>query len=280
MLGDLLMRFLMRFWILVLSAGIGPAEKLRAQLPFYTDDTEVTERKKAHMEFYNEVDALQSAQFPSLRQNTSNFKINAGLPHSLELDFDIPYIAIYRANGTPGSGGIGDADMGVKWRFHKASPDSAMPSFAATFYVEFPTGNVKDQLGSGVMDYWLNFILQKPFSEKTRLNGNLGVLFAGNTSTGDVGIRTTRGQVYTGGLSLLHDFSPKWTLGGEVYGGVADNDQLGRSQLQGMIGGQYNVRSGLMLTFGVIVGTYTASPRVGGQIGFAMDFPDLWRRVP
>ena len=77
---------------------------------------------------------------------------------------------------------------------------------------------------------------------------------------------------------MLHDFSPAWTLGAEVYGGYADNDQLGHRQLQGMLGGQYNVRSGLMLTFGLIVGTYTASPRVGGQVGFAMDFPDLWRK--
>lgn len=274
------MRLVMRFFLLALLAGTEHAGKLWAQLPFYTDGTEVTARQKVHMEFFNEIDGLQSAQFPSLRQNTSNFKVNAGLPHNLELDFDIPYITIYRASGTQGSSGIGDADMGIKWRFHKASPDSRLPSFAATFYVEFPTGSAKDQLGSGLTDYWLNFILQKPFSEKTRLNANLGVLFAGNTSTGDVGIRTTRGQVYTGGLSLLHDFTAKWTLGGEVYGGVADNNQLARTQLQAMAGGQYNARSGLTFTFGVIVGRYAASPRVGGQVGFTMDFPDLWRRTP
>ena len=274
------MRLVVRIVFLALLTSVCYTETLRAQLPFYTDDTDVTATKKMHMEFFNEIDALQSAQFPSLRQNTSNFKVNAGLPYDLELDFDVPYIAIYRANGTQGSSGIGDADMGVKWRFHKASSSSRVPSFAATFYVEFPTGNVSDQLGSGVTDYWLNFIVQKPFSEKTRLNANVGILFSGNTSTGDVGIRTTRGQVYTGGLSFLHDFSPRWTLGGEVYGGIASNDQLGRSQLQGMAGGQYNVYPGLTLTFGVIVGKYTASPRVGGQIGFAMDFPDLWRRRP
>jgi len=254
-------------------------EKLWAQLPFYTDDTEVTERKKLHVEFFNEIDALQSAQYPNLRQNTSNIKINSGLRKNLELDFDIPYIHIERAQGASSSTGMGDADMGVKWKFHKASSDSRIPSMAATFYVEFPTGDSKTQLGSGLTDYWLNFIVQKPFTEKTRLNLNLGILFAGNTSTGDVGIRTTHGRVYTGGLSLLHDFNPKWTLGAEVYGGVANNNQLGRSQLQTMMGGQYNVRSGLMLTFGFIVGRYTASPRIGGQIGFAMDFPDFWRRT-
>jgi len=216
-----------------------------------------------------------------MRYSPRNFRaINAALTHDLEFDFDVPYISIYRASGTRGSSGIGDADTGIKWKFHQASQGSWVPSLAATFYVEFPTGNASNQLGSGLMDYWLNFILQKPFSEKTRLNANLGVLFAGNTSTGDVGIRTTRGRVYTWGLSVLHDLSSTWTLGSEIYGGVADNNQLGRTQLQGMRGGQYNVRSGLTLTFGLIFGQYTASPRVGGQIGFAVDFPDLWRGTP
>lgn len=274
------MRLLVRSCIIILLAGTEHAGKLRAQMPFYTDDSEVTVAKKAHTELFNEIDGLQSAQFPSLRQNTSNFKINAGLPHNLELDFDVPYITIYRASGAQGASGIGDADMGIKWKFHQGSPSSWLPSLAATFYVEFPTGNAKEQLGSGLTDYWLNFILQKPFTEKTRLNANVGLLLAGNTSTGDVGIRTTRGQVYTGGLSVLHDFSRRWTLGGEVYGGVADNNQLGRTQLQGMAGGQCNIRSGLTFTFGVIVGAYAASPRVGGQIGVAMDFPDVWRRTP
>src|SRR5215471_5937198 len=226
------MRLQLRLFLFFLLASMVPGPRMRAQIPFYTDDTEVTARKILHVEFFNEIDALQSAQFPSLRQNTSNFKINTGLARDLELDFDVPHISIYRANGTIGSSGIGDANMGIKWKLHQVLPGSWVPSLATTFYVEFPTGNASHQLGSGLTDYWLNFILQKPFSEKTRVNANLGVLFAGNTSTGDVGIRTTRGQVYTGGLSVLHDFSPTWTLGAEIYGGIADNGQLGRRQLQ------------------------------------------------
>ena len=34
-------------------------EQLQAQLPFYTDDTAVTEFKKGHLEFFNEYDGLQ-----------------------------------------------------------------------------------------------------------------------------------------------------------------------------------------------------------------------------
>src|SRR5690349_1879422 len=129
---------------------------LRAQLPFYTDDPAVTARGKWHFEFFNEYDALQHPQYPNLRQNTVNYKLNYGLPHNLELDVDAPYLAILRAVGTPTSTGPGDTEVGIKWNFHKASPDSRLPALGASFYVEFPTGDSKNQLGSGQSDYWLN----------------------------------------------------------------------------------------------------------------------------
>lgn len=59
---------------------------LPAQMPFYTDDSAVTEPGTLHVEIFDEIDALQSMQFPDLRQNTANLKMNVGLPHGLELD--------------------------------------------------------------------------------------------------------------------------------------------------------------------------------------------------
>ena len=220
---------------------------------------------------------FKSAQYPNLRQNTANFKINYGHPHRLELDFDVPYIAIYRSSTAVSSSGIGDADFGIKWNFHSKTSGSHFPACSASLYVELPTGSPKQQLGSGLFDYWLNFIAQQPFTTKTRLNANLGVLFAGNTSTGVVGVDTTRGHVYTGGISILHDFDARFTIGGEIYGGVADTPGLGRKQLQGMVGGQINLRPNLALTLGLIVGKYEASPQIGGQIGLAMDLPVVFR---
>ena len=252
------------------------APRLEAQLPFYTDDPSVTEKGKWHFEFFDEYDALQHPQFPNLRQNTTNYKLNYGLPYNLELDLDAPYLSIFRATGIQSANGVGDTNMGVKWNFHKALPQSHIPSLAVSLYIEFPTGSSRQQLGSGLTDYWLNFIAQQPLSDKTRINVNIGFLFAGNTSTGVLGIQTTRGHVYPGGLSLLHDFTPRLTLGAEIYGGVADNPGLGRSQLQGMLGGQYTVRNGMTFDFGLLGGKYIASPRIGGQIGFSMDFPDIW----
>jgi hypothetical protein len=129
-------------------------------------------------------------------------------------------------------------------------------------------------------DYWLNFITQKPLSDRTRINGNIGLVFAGNTGTGVLGIQTTRGHVYTGGLSVPRDVTARLTLGCEIYGGIADNRNLGRGQLQTLVGGRYAIRSGMTFGFGLLIGKYIASPRIGGQIGVSVDFPDILHPSP
>lgn len=258
--------------LLSLPLLLGPAS-LHAQMPFYTDDTSLTATKTLHVEIFDEYDGLQSSQFPDERQNTANFKINYSPWSRLELDLDVPYLTIQRAPGYDSSRGMGDTNLGAKWNFRDVSADSLRPTFAMSFYVEFPTGDSRQELGSGLTDYWLNLILQKPLSEATRVNVNLGLLFAGNTSTGAVGIQTRRGQVYTGGISLLHDVTPRLTLGTEIYGGISDGAGQDKTQLQAMLGAQYAIRDGLTLCLGLLGGKYGATPQIGGQIGIALDFP-------
>ena len=263
--------------LLLLLCCCAPAPAL-AQLPFYTDDPAVTDRGTLHFEFFDEFDNLQNSQYPNLQQNTANFKLNYGLPYRLELDIDAPYLSIYRALAIPDANGTGDTNMGVKCEFRGLSPKSHSPALAASLYIEFPTGDERQQLGSGLTDYWLNFIGQVPLSEKTRITANAGFLFAGNTSTGVVGITTRHGHVYTGGVSLLHDLTPRLTLGAEAYGGRADTNGLGRTQLQVLVGGMYELKSDLSFTFAALGGKYEASPRIGGQVGFAVDFPNFLHR--
>lgn len=252
---------------------------LHAQQPFFTDDPQVTKRETWHFEFFNEFDALHPAQFPSLRQNTANFKLNYGLPYNLEIDVDYPYLSIFRALGTEPqtSAGIGDTNLGMKWNFRKEADASRVPAMGVTFYVEFPTGDPHQELGSGESDYWLNFIAQKHLSRQNRLTVNAGIVFAGDTSTGELGIHAVRGRVYAGGLSLLRDFNAKWTLGAELYGGFTHNPELNRSQFQILVGGKHALRNGLTLDFGLLGGKFVSSPRIGVQIGFSVDLPTVLR---
>ena len=245
-----------------------------AQIPFYTDDADTTEKGKFHLEFANEHDWLQKQSLPGKRQNTLTLTLNYGLTDRIELGVNVPFVKIFndRSSMLENPIGIGDTQFGVKARIRNEREGSRLPAVSVVFYVEAPTGSVRKLIGSGLTDYWLYAVLQKSLTKRTtgRLNG--GVLFAGNSSTGLIGISGARGQVFTGNGSLVRDFTPKIKLGVEVFGGVTNNFNLSRGQLEGQIGGSYAVRENFAVTFGILAGQFPASPRVGIHLGVAYDF--------
>ena len=245
-----------------------------AQLPFYTDDADVTARGVVHVESFNEYDWLPSSQAPHLRQNTVNVKLNVGLGHNLELDLDAPLITIVNdTTAMPRNPfGLGDTNLGVKYRLRDEHDGAAVPALAAVFYLETPTGDSTTGLGSGLVDSWLYLAAQKTITDRLVLHVNGGYLFTGNTSTGVVGL-AARGHVATMGGSLVRKMSETVSLGVEVTAAATSNTDLGRTQLQMMLGGSYGVKENLSLDAGVIVGRFTASPRVGVLVGFSADFP-------
>ena len=258
------------------SASLLIAFPLAAQSPFYTDDAGTTSKGQFHFEMYNEFDALQRDLYPSIRQNTTNMKLNFGLTDSIELDLDSPYISIFRSKILLPTrlNGVGDTDLGVKWNFHKETPDSRIPALGASAYFEFPTGDTNKQIGSGLVDYALNLMAQKSISDRTKITANLGIIFAGNNSTGLLGLQT-RGRVYTAGTSIVRKFTERLSLGIEWNGAISRNFDLGRSQLQFLGGGSYELRKGFLLTFAALGGRYVGSPLAGAQLGFSIDFPPI-----
>jgi hypothetical protein len=246
----------------------------QAQLPFYTDDADTTDKGKFHFEFFNEHDVLQKSLYPGKRQNTSNFTLNYGITKRIELDVNAPLLTIFNAKtselGNPM--GLGDTQFGVKYRFRDEGDASRLPAMAIVFYVEAPTGSTQKQLGSGTTDYWLYGVAQKSLTKRTKLRANGGILFAGNTSTGLIGIRTTKGKVFTGNASLVKDITSKLKLGGELFGAVTSNFELSKGQLEAQFGGDYALTKNFTLAFGLLGGRFSASPRVGAMLGFAYDF--------
>ena len=257
------------FGILVLAST-----SAYAQLPFFTDDADTTARGKFHLEVSNEHDWLQRSSFPGIRQNPTVFTLNYGLTERIELGVNAPFIKIFndRASMLGSPTGIGDTQFGVKVRLIEERDGSKLPAATVVFYVEAPTGNPRQQIGSGLADFFLYGVLQKAFTKRTtgRLNG--GIIFAGNSSTGLVGITAPRGQVFTGNGSLVRQFTPRLRLGAELFGSVSNNFELSRGQLVGQVGGGYALRENLEITFGVLAGRFPASPRAGAQVGFAYDF--------
>lgn len=242
-----------------------------AQQPFVTDDAEVTAKRKSHFEFANEFDLLHRSSFPNLRQNTSDFKLNYGFFKDVEIGIESPLIAIFNAPAAKprNAFGIGDASLTFKYKFWKERNGSRLPAMAVSFNVELPTGDQSRQLGSGLADYVVNVILQKSLTGQITLRINGGLLFVGDNTTGVIGIRNS-GKAFTGSVSLVRSFTKKLALGAEVAG--AASGDLSRKQLQFQFGGNYALRDGFTLDFGVIGGLFPASPRVGAQLGVSIDF--------
>ena len=245
----------------------------RAQQPFYTDNADVTDKKKLHFQLSNEYDILQRSAYPSLRQNTTVFELDYGLLDGVEIGVDGPLIAISNSRVTSPKTpfGGGDLDFHIKYNFLKEREGSRLPALTVTLNVELPTGNAREQLGSGLTDYFLNGILQKSVTKKTKLRLNGGILFAGNTTTGEIGIRS-RGKVFVGGASLVKQITPKLDLGAELTGAITSSLKLSRGQLQALIGGNYAVTKKMTFDFGILAGKFAASPRAGVQLGISIDF--------
>ncbi len=245
----------------------------QAQAPFVTDDTAVADLHKFHFEFTNEYDILKESDLPNLRQNTANFKFSYGIWKNVEIGADNQLLNISTAPNPiyPNAVfGYGDLDFSVKW--HICDEKGRRPSFGASLNIEAPTGDQTRQLGSGITDYYLNFIGQKALPKKNTLRVNGGIYFAGNPATGVVGVRTVSGYVLTGAASLIHDFSEKFALGIEFAGAGTWNQLLGKGQLQTEIGGTYQLDKKTSVVFGFIAGFYRDSPRFAPVLGMERDF--------
>ncbi len=255
---------------LILCSLFGAAH---AQQPFVTDNTDVTPRHRFHFEFSNEYDVLQRASFPSLRQNTADAELDYGLFENFEIGIEAPVLTIRSDQSAPfpRATGLGDLNLSFKYNFVREREGKRHPALAITFNLELPTGSVAKQLGSGLADFYVNSVVQKSITRKTTLRLNGGILFSGNDTTGVIGIKS-RGLVLTGGGSVVRQFTPKLDLGVELTGAVTRNLQLGKGQLQAMVGGNYALNKKMTFDFGIVGGKYAASPRLGVQLGVSIDF--------
>jgi hypothetical protein len=246
---------------------------VQAQQPFFTDDADVTPKGRFHFEFSNEFDLLQRASFPNLKQNTADFELDYGLFEGVEIGVEAPLLSIVNAAGTSPKTvtGIGDLNLSLKYNFRKEQENSRVPALTLAFNLELPTGDTSKQLGSGLADFYMNSVLQKSLNKATKLRLNGGILFSGNEATGVIGIRS-RGTVYTAGGSLVRQFTPRLQLGVELTGATTSALELGKGQLQTLVGGNYLVRDNLSFDFAILGGKYVASPRAGVQLGVSIDF--------
>lgn len=243
-----------------------------AQTPFEVDDVDVVAKGHFHLEMLNEFDGLQKSEFPALKQNTAVIELDYGLFKDFEIGIGTPSISIFHASGNEPKtvSGIGDINLVAKYNFLKEKEHSRWPAMSIALNLQLPTGSTERDLGSGLVDFYGNGVLQKSLTKKTTLRLNGGILFAGNAATGELGIRT-RGIVFTGGVSVVKQVTSRLDLGAEFAGALTKSFQLGAGEFETTFGGNYAVRENLTIDFGIIAGKF-AAPRAGVKLGFSLDF--------
>jgi len=240
-----------------------------AQQPYIVDDAEVTAANIWHLEISNQVDLLRGNARPARWQNTLEWEVDYGLGHRLEVAWLFPVVSIVSDRPAPSVvGGIGDTSFGLKYRF--TSQSDALHSFAGSASLELPTGSRARQLGSGLVDYGLNLISQHRLHRSATLRFNGGLVLAGNTQSGVVGIKE-RGTVVTAGGSLVGSLSARVQLGGELTMAWSEKAAVGGSYGGWQIGMNVMVRDGMTVDASVLGGWFDVSPRGGFQVGTTFD---------
>jgi hypothetical protein len=216
-------------FIAVLTAKAGP--------PFQTDDPQPVDFH--HYEFY----AFGNADGTSVEMDTSGpaAEFNWGILPNTQFHIIVPLASVVPSNEAkyfpsgvgPNEFGLGDIEIGVKYRFLKET--KYRPMVGTFTMLEVPSGNYS--LGLGVGRVWgkLPVWVQKSFGPWTTYGG------AGEQI---VPQKDYRNFTY-GGWLLQRDIGEKWTLGAEVFSHGAEG--LATPQIRGStlvdFGGYYYIRN-------------------------------------
>ncbi len=214
-----------------MALALAAAAAAWAGPPFLTDDPEPVELHHWEAYIFSSLDATpggSAVQGPAV-------EFNLGAARELQLHLVVPLATASPSGGTT-THGLGDVEMGVKYRF--VDETARRPQIGTFPMVELPTGDVHRGLGNGRPWARLPVWVQKSWGPWTTYGG---VGYVVNRAPGQ------RSYPFAGWL-LQRVLSRRLTLGGEVWrqGVTADG---GRSATILNGGGYYNFTPGFSLLF-------------------------------
>ncbi|HTJ63216.1 MAG TPA: hypothetical protein VL899_05340 [Alphaproteobacteria bacterium] len=211
--------------VVLLSAGAS------AGPPFVTDDPEPVDPHVWEVNYALTGTLVSGGGDSSLPLIDANYGAAAGLQLHIQ-----PQLAVTRAGGRTHAG-IGDTEIGVKYRLIGQDDDGWMPLVSVYPLVELPTGSKRRGLGEGTARTFLPIWAEKTIGRWTVYGG------------GGYGINPGGGKNawFAGGVAL-YQLTPAFQLGGELF--------LQTAELQGdpdapgfNIGGIYAVTDEFRLLF-------------------------------
>ena len=211
----------MALWATVLIPGSAIAGP-----PYRTDDPEPVDYK--HWEFYTftsgtHVNGDTSGVGPA-------FEFNYGIIPNGQLHIVAP-TAFDHPAGSPTLFGLGDVELGFKYRFIEQDKNGSRPSVGIFPMVEVPSGDQTRGLGAGHARVFLPVWVQKDVGDWTTYGGG-GYWINQNDNYGDK-------NYWFAGWLLQRKITEKLTLGGELFYQTADA-VAGVDSAGFNLGGQYD----------------------------------------
>ena len=217
--------------VITLCALLAGSPPCGAGPPFLTDDPVPVDL--GHHEFYlfatrDHVSQTSAIAAPSIEYNRA-------IGAEAQMHIGVPVAWNVPAHGSA-IGGIGDIELGIKYRFVSAGGLQA----GLFPMIELATGSARRGLGNGSTWYRLPLWVQKSEGAWT-FNGGGGVI-----------VNPARGMRNPsfGGVLAQYAFSPRWTLGSELFRQNAlAADQPGYTLLNA--GGYFNASQNFSVLFSV-----------------------------
>jgi hypothetical protein len=170
--------------------------------PFFTDDPVPVDL--GHWEINNYASGtLAKGAFAGVAPGVD---ANYGAAANLQLHLLVP-MALVQSSGASAQWGLGDVEIGAKYRFIPADEKDWWPQVAFYPFLDFPTGNADRGLGTGSTHLFLPIWLQKDFGKWSTYGG------AGYWINPGPGNR----NFWYAGWVLQYQLTEALALGGEIY---------------------------------------------------------------
>lgn len=221
--------------------------------PFQTDDPETVEHR--HWEIY------LASQFRHDRDGDSgtlpHVEINYGVIPNVQLHLIVP-LAYDNPSGEKAHYGLGDVEVGVKFRFIQES--ERIPMVGIFPMVELPTGDHDEGLGNGKAQFFIPLWLQKTWGPWTTYGGGGYWVNPGDGNK----------NWWFWGWEVQRELSKLLTLGGELLYRTADTDD-GDNSFGFNVGAIVNITENHHILFSA--GCDISGPnRFSGYIGYQFTF--------
>jgi len=203
--------------------------------PFQTDDPEPVDYH--HFEMY--AFELSDSTSGGTSLSVPAYEVNWGAAPNLQLHLVLPLVANIPSDGGSTTYGIGDTELGAKYRLLKETKHR--PEVGIFPFVELPSGNAERGLGVGTTWYRLPLWIQKSWGPWMSYGGG------GEAVVPADGYRN---YPFAGWL-VQRQINKKLMLGVEVFGHGALGEGAGSTRYSTMadLGGTYEFKPGFDLLF-------------------------------